>query len=212
MGGGWEGSHWLIIYCVRHGESESNVTGIFPTDATPLTQKGVQQAREAAESLVGLNITDVYSSPTLRTIQTASIIAERLGLKVTVDDRLREAGLGKLAGRRHSEIRSENAFWYREYFSEENLYGLEKFSSIVERMTALVNELYSKGKTSVVFVTHLEPIRALVASALGSYGEWIRRVRVSNASISVFEHKEGVLRLQTVNWLPIQEYSKHNRF
>lgn len=199
----------MIIYCVRHGESESNVTGIFPTNDTPLTQRGIEQAKQAAESLAHINIAEIYSSPMLRTIQTASIIAERLGLEFRVDERLREAGLGKLTGRRHAEIKSENAFWYREYFSEENTYGLEKFSSIVERMLSLVNELYGAGKTSVVLVTHLEPIRALVASALGFYGEWIRRVRVTNASISVFEHKDGVLRLQTVNWLPIHEYSVH---
>lgn len=201
----------MIIYCVRHGESEANVTNVFPTPETSLTERGIQQAREVAESLVGLNITDIYSSPALRTIQTAFIIAERLGMKFVVDDRLREAGLGRLAGRRYAEIKEENALWYKEYFGEENMYGLEKFSSIIERMTSLVGELYGKGKTSVLFVTHLEPIRALVASALGAYGEWIRKVRISNASISVFEQKEGSLRLHALNWLPLQEYSKPNR-
>lgn len=201
----------MIIYCVRHGESESNVADVFPTQETPLTQRGIEQAKRAAENLAGLNIAEIYSSPALRTIQTATVIAERLGLRFSVDDRLREAGLGKLAGRRHSEIKAENALWYKEYFSDQSVYGIEKFGSIVERMTSLVNDLYSKGKTSVVLVTHLEPIRALVASSLGFYGEWVRRITIANASISVFEQKDGLLRLRTVNWLPLQEYSDHAR-
>ncbi len=201
----------MIVYCVRHAESEANATDVFPHQDTKLTPRGIRQATVIAESLSGLGVGWVYSSPASRTLQTASIIAERLGLEVTVDDRLREADLGSLTGKPYSQVRSQDATWYKEYFTDDNRYGLEKFSSIMQRMKALVDDLYAEHKGSVVLVTHLEPIRALVATALGFYGEWIRKIRINNASITVFLHRDGQLRLQALNWLPLSEYSDGSR-
>lgn len=198
---------------MRHAESVSNANKVFPDESLfpSLTERGVQQARAVAEELNGLGVEAVYSSPMLRTRQTAEKISDRLGLNFLVDDRLREIGLGKLAGKSYPEIRSIDPEWYKEYFNESSTYGLEKFACVVDRMFSMVLDVSNQGKSCVVFVSHVEPIRALIAASLGIMGEWVRRIRVSNASITVFNYAEGTLRLRVLNWLPLRDYSDHSR-
>ena len=59
----------------------------------PLTDLGRQQARAAADELADLGVTIVLSSPAVRARQTATIVAERLGLEVELEPRLLEQGL-----------------------------------------------------------------------------------------------------------------------
>lgn len=80
---------------VRHGQSEFNAafthTRVDPGIPDPsLTAIGHRQAAEAAEALASRNLRRLIASPYLRTLQTASIIAARLGLPIEIDARVRE--------------------------------------------------------------------------------------------------------------------------
>ena len=76
---------------VRHGESHFNVhfskTRIDPGIVDPgLTRHGIEQAKSAATAIGSLNrIQRIISSPYWRTLQTAEIIAETLGLPVSIE-------------------------------------------------------------------------------------------------------------------------------
>ena len=80
---------------VRHGQSEWNAvysqTRIDPQiPDPPLTEIGRQQALEAADALAALAIERLLVSPYLRTLQTAEIIAGRLGLSLSIEPLARE--------------------------------------------------------------------------------------------------------------------------
>lgn len=80
---------------VRHGQSHFNVhfgaTREDPGIVDPgLTDEGVRQAKTAGESLLALDIRRIVASPYSRTLETAAIIAEQLGLPVTVESLVRE--------------------------------------------------------------------------------------------------------------------------
>lgn len=81
---------------VRHGESHFNVhfskTRIDPGIADPsLTRRGIEQAAAAAERIAALGRAKrIIVSPYWRTLQTAEIIADRLGLPVTIEPLVRE--------------------------------------------------------------------------------------------------------------------------
>lgn len=87
---------------MRHGEAESNVSGVL--DSTnekrwPLTEKGRAAAASAGRSLAKDGVTVIYTSPFERTLETAKIVAKELGLPETAirtDDRLRELDFGTL--------------------------------------------------------------------------------------------------------------------
>jgi probable phosphoglycerate mutase len=197
----------MMVYLVRHGESVSNVGRYFPDEDNPssLTETGHRQAAEIADVISKLNVQMVFSSPMLRTRETAQHISNKLGVEVQVASELREVGLGKLAGRKYPEVLSEDPMWYMEYFDSTNRYGLEKFGDVVKRVSSFIERI-SPQADSAVLVSHVEPIRAAVCACLGAHGSWVRRLRISNASITVVHYAGGRFRLGSVNWLPATHY------
>lgn len=73
-----------LFYLLRHAQKERT-----PGDPS-LTKIGIQQAKITARYFQNKNIQKVYVSPLNRTLQTASIIAQELNLKIAIDHRLRE--------------------------------------------------------------------------------------------------------------------------
>ena len=88
------------LYLVRHGENPANLTREFSHRVVDysLTPRGLRQARETAThfALGGYRIDAVYASPLKRAYETAEVIARRLELPLTVDERLREVNVGAL--------------------------------------------------------------------------------------------------------------------
>jgi len=85
----------VLVYLVRHGEADYQPVRDrgWPgsaADLAPLSGLGVEQAREAADGLAGAGATAVVASPMTRALQTAAIVAVRLGLPVSVEFDLRE--------------------------------------------------------------------------------------------------------------------------
>ena len=99
------------IFMMRHGEAEHNVSNtISGSNDTPshLTEKGKEEAKEAAAQLKDKNIDVVIASPLFRTQETAEIITEELGLDASMvisDERIVETQTG-LEGKPISEYRS----------------------------------------------------------------------------------------------------------
>jgi probable phosphoglycerate mutase len=81
----------MELILVRHAEPiEETSDGKSPADP-PLSDRGMAQARAVAEWLSRGKVDRIISSPSLRARQTATETARRVGLEVTVDDRLRDA-------------------------------------------------------------------------------------------------------------------------
>ena len=81
------------MYFVRHGQSEFNVVySITLQDPgirdAPITQRGQTQAAGAARHLREKGITKIICSPYTRAIQTASIIANELGIETLIAEPL----------------------------------------------------------------------------------------------------------------------------
>ena len=82
----------MRLYFVRHGESTANLLWEFSNSGFkhPLTEKGIEQARAVARSLSGLQVEQIYSSPVMRAVQTAQILAESLQAPLEITEALRE--------------------------------------------------------------------------------------------------------------------------
>lgn len=82
-----------VVHLLRHGEVH-NPDGILygRLPGFGLSDRGEQQAKLVAEFLADRAITAVVASPLQRAQQTASPIGALLGLQVTTDDALIEAG------------------------------------------------------------------------------------------------------------------------
>lgn len=91
----------MRLYFVRHGESEANTLHEVSNRGYrhPLTTKGREQAIALAQSLSHVAVARIYSSPLMRAVQTAEILADALGAGLTLTGALREYDCGVLEGR-----------------------------------------------------------------------------------------------------------------
>jgi broad specificity phosphatase PhoE len=91
----------ITITFVRHAESEGNASGVIDTSVPgpPITQKGEQQAKEAATQLSRTPHDGLYASSMIRTQQTAQSLADELGEQIDVLPGLREIEAGEFEGR-----------------------------------------------------------------------------------------------------------------
>jgi probable phosphoglycerate mutase len=106
------------LYLARHAETVFNrARRMQGNDAhTPLTRDGIAQAEAMGEALAqhfrtsGAPLPALWASPAGRTLQTAAIIAEHLGMdffEIRRDPRLREIEVGRWTGRDYAEIIAE---------------------------------------------------------------------------------------------------------
>lgn len=84
-----------MILWVRHGQSTWNVLDRLQGHelSPPLTELGRAQAAAVAETLADRGVVRLLSSPAVRALETAKIVAARLGLEVEVEPLLLEKGL-----------------------------------------------------------------------------------------------------------------------
>src|ERR1044071_2137793 len=95
------------VIIVRHGETEWNLKLIRQGHLdSPLTPRGVAQAKALAERLLSERFSKLYSSDLGRAVQTAQTIADLTGHEIITDPRLRERHLGIFQGLSGDEIRA----------------------------------------------------------------------------------------------------------
>lgn len=94
-----------ILFC-RHGETEWNHLRKFQgTIDIPLNDEGREQASAIAETMFSKGIAAVWTSPLLRAHSTAKRVADRIGLPLRIDVRLKERNLGILQGLGYNVIK-----------------------------------------------------------------------------------------------------------
>lgn len=91
----------MRLLFARHGESEANLQRIISNRDLPhrLTKTGIVQATALADRVAKEPINAIWASPIVRAQETASIVAERLGLSFATTPALREFDCGRMEGR-----------------------------------------------------------------------------------------------------------------
>lgn len=139
----------MAIYFICHGQSEANLKGLFAgqKEDSPLTQKGVEQARAAAEELKLVNIDHIIISKLKRAYQTALEVAKVIGFDISnieFDERILEYDMGTRTGTPNREITSE------EMVSAE---GAENPTLFQERVLLFLRE-YKDSDQNILIVSH----------------------------------------------------------
>lgn len=89
----------MKLYVTRHGQTQYNIeTKICGRTDVPLTEYGISQAEDLAESLKQTPIDMIISSPLIRAKKTAEIVSSTLGIPMQVDERLAERDYGVIDG------------------------------------------------------------------------------------------------------------------
>lgn len=156
----------LAIF-MRHGEADNNVNRILVGRhiESHLTEIGRQQVRDTANYLKEILVDKVFVSPVIRARETAEIVCDVINMDYEIDERLYKIELGKLVGMNYEDIIEKHGNLFLKFYSgdEQMLddYGVESFTSVKMRIKHLLDEAMERyPDKNIIFVTHLDPIKA----------------------------------------------------
>ena len=202
----------LIVF-VRHGEADNNVKRMLVGRhiESHLTESGIQQAKDTGQHLRKMKIDRVYVSPVTRAIETAKIICEINQLEYQTDERLYEIELGDLVGMNYDEVIEKHGNLFLKFYTEDDpildSYGIESFSAVKKRIRNLLDESMKNYRDkNLLFVTHLDPIKAAVSLMLGLPPESLYGWHIRNASMTILKHENDILSLSAVNVMGFHRY------
>lgn len=194
-----------MLYIVRHGRTESNASGLLLGRADPpLDAFGRWQADRAATWLSpakGVSLDRIISSPLARARETADALAQRspAGIEVALDDRFIELDYGEWDQKPIGDIRP--AQW-RAWQADVDFAppGGESLAELHQRVVGALDELVEEARSGhVAIVSHVSPIKSIVAWALGVGVEVSWRMFVTNAAISTVSMANGRPQLHRFN-------------
>jgi probable phosphoglycerate mutase len=190
------------VIIVRHGQTQWNLKLIRQGHLdSPLTERGIAQAKALGERLAQEEIGGLYSSDLGRAVQTAEMIAAVTGHAVVTDVRLRERNLGVFQGLGRQEIERQFPEEYRLHRSLGPDYVIPSGESViqqVERNLSCLSEIAERhGSETVVVVTHGGVLSGLFRHTFSIPFGAPRRFEFMNASLNVFNYEDGDWFLQT---------------
>jgi probable phosphomutase (TIGR03848 family) len=151
---------------------------------------GGRAPRGAGRAAHGPTVGAVYASPLERTRQTAAPIAKALKLKVKVERGLLECDFGEWTGAALKDlVKLPEWTTVQRYPSGFAFPEGESFVGMQRRMIETVNGLCRRHRgETVVAVSHADPIKAVVADALGTHLDLFQRIVISPCSVTAISY------------------------
>ena len=104
------------FYIVRHGETEWNLAKLLQGHSdSPLTEVGINQAKDLAKKLKSVSFDAVFASDLLRAKRTAEIIAQEKKIIIKTTAVLRERSFGRFEGKPREIFQKELQQYWEEY-------------------------------------------------------------------------------------------------
>ena len=145
-----------MIYIIRHGQTEKNRANVLQGRSDiPLNDSGRQQAEEVRNRLIkaGIHFDLVYTSPLIRAVQTAAIIAE--GIPQVKDERLIEMDYGPYEGMDLANPAPEVLEFFQDFVHNPAPNGMEPLQAIVVRLGSFLEEIREEAaEKNILISTH----------------------------------------------------------
>ncbi len=178
----------LRLYLVRHGETAWNVQRRYQGQSDlPLSDVGVEQAEALACRLADEKFDAIYASDLKRAWETANAIAEKSGLAVISEPRLREMNFGIIEGLTFDEAQTRYpkvmAAWLKNY-NQPPPDG-EPLNIVSARVLSLLDDLQKKhADQTICLVAHGGPLSEIIRLVLELPAERRWSFAMDNASLS----------------------------
>ena len=195
-----------VVYLARHGETIWNVERRFQgAGDSPLSGRGIAQARRLGRRLAGGPLAAVYASDLGRARHTAELVAAPHRLPVRTHPGLREIDTGVWTGRLRSEVRQVPEWAvmidvYRNRPWEHRMPGGESIADVQARALAALHEIAPNHVGQpIAVISHHVVVETIIAHALGLPLEelWLPH-RGGNCFLSVLELTAASLRSRVI--------------
>ena len=157
-----------VIYLTRQGETLWNIEKrLQGRGNSPLTEQGIERAKELRDRIKYIHIDIIYSSPIERALTTANIIKGDKSIEVITDDGLMEMCFGDYEGKITDEVMKENPNWDISLIMKGNTEltapNGENLAEVRDRVARSLNKIIeeNRGKT-ILIVAHGITLKAIM--------------------------------------------------
>ena len=198
------------IVFLRHGQTDFPTNRIYCDDIIDpeLNENGLMQAQSAANMLAtpSQNIPDIqkiYCSPAKRTLKTAQLAADSIGVVLEIVPEWVERRFGVWEGMYFKEIEENHPEEYSRWKQDMVNYtpeGGETINDVKRRLAdSLKNITQNHINENILIVTHVGPIRISLCQAMSIPLSNYRQIRVDYASMSRIDYGETLNNLIFLN-------------
>ena len=186
------------LYLVRHGATPANLENRFAgrTDEK-IHAQGAEQIRQVGNRLAMAKIARIFAGPLPRTMQSASILGEMLGVEVGPDPDLTEIHIPHWDGLTKDAIRERFGAQYPIWLETPHRFalpGCETIAQVQARAVRAVQRIVAAHPgENLLIVSHLIVLRSLLLYFQKLPISAFRSIKISNGSITTLVFgKQGV--------------------
>jgi len=195
-----------VVLLMRHGETAWNRAGrVMGRNPIELDAEGRAQVEHAVPFARELAIDLIVSSPLPRARQSAEIIAAGIGgAGVSEDQQLAEVRYGRWEGMVFDDlIKDPEYLRYREHPLDNPTPGGETIGQVQTRgVEAIARALGANPGKRILFVSHGDIIRTVLAHFMRLELAQFRRLRIDNATFSGLQLAGDFAEIKFLNLLP----------
>jgi probable phosphoglycerate mutase len=190
------------IYLIRHGDTDAvgNYLASW-APGVPINSQGVAEAERLAARLRTVPFAAIYASPLERAMMTAAPLAAALNLPIRECPAVGEFRFGEWTGRSLADL-DRDPVWQRfnAFRSGTRAPGGEIVPEVQARMALALEEIRERHPDQTVAVfSHSDSIRAALLYYLGMPVDFIHRLRIETASVSIVRLEEWGAEVQRIN-------------
>ncbi|SMD11650.1 histidine phosphatase family protein [Sporomusa malonica] len=195
-----------VIYLIRHGsiEMENSERRYIGQIDLPLSDEGVRQARLLQAELGGEDISSVFCSDLIRSVDTARIISASWDTELVIRRDLREINMGDWEGKTFREIATCHPEEYAKRGSNIISYrapGAESFEECMSRGIAAFSDIADSTEGNILIVGHAGINRLLLCHILGMPLENLFRISQGYGCINILAVSGGQYCVKLLNGL-----------
>lgn len=162
----------MNLYMVRHGQTADSRENRFSGSSDPpLTTVGEAMAQAFAQAYASVTWEAIYTSPMLRTRQTADALCKLTGVHANLEDGLKEIDYGEWEGLRQADVKQRwpEAFEYwADDVASRGTPGGETAFQVAARAMRVVEAIRTRHQTgNVLIVSHKATLRVITCALLG---------------------------------------------
>jgi broad specificity phosphatase PhoE len=199
------------ITFVCHGATIYSEEGRF-SDAEnypPLSELGVEEVEALTKYFKARGVKNdvIYTSPSIRTIQSAMMIAKLFKQEYEVVDELKTRACGKWNGMTYTQIMEKYPDGFTKILTEPDRTTVAEAESSVEfisRVKKVIDELVAKNiGNRIIIVTHPEVIQAAICAALEIPADKLPKIFIRTGSATQISYFDEWASLVYSDYVPL---------